>query len=143
MQHVDGPLRECSGHALHATRDPHRWAGCRVWIVALIGERIDGSDHKSAALCREIVGEVLPEDASDLRVAVRVGIRNLAGANLAGANLYGANLAGANLYGANLIRANLDRANLDRANLYGANRLPTDAAIPGWIVMNSILRRSS
>ncbi len=135
---VAGPLEPCSPRALHATLEPHRWKGCRVWVVALVGDREDCPDNKSAALRREIIGEVLPADVICHSIAARMNLSgadlswaNLSGANLSRAdlswaNLYGAdlswaNLSGANLYGANLSLANLYRANLYRANLYEAN----------------------
>ncbi len=116
-----GNLSICS-YGFHATKEPHRWAGKRVWIVALLGERQEQGD-KAAALKREIVGEILPEDCMDQSVAARMNLARayLAGANLAGANLAGANLAGANLEGANLEGANLEGANLAGAYLAGAN----------------------
>jgi len=128
--------RSC-GTNLHASLVPHRWAGARVWIVALLGPRYSEGESKSWACKREVIGEILPEEASfDLRVGVRLGLKNLRsadlrsanlygadlyGANLGGANLYGANLRSADLYGANLRSADLGGANLYGANLYGAN----------------------
>jgi hypothetical protein len=130
IQRVKGPLEPCSGRALHATLAPHRWAGVRVWLVAM-WDAIEVNEMKLAALKRMIVAEVMPEDAPDPSVGVRVGrldLRgaNLRGANLGGADLRGANLRGANLYGADLCGANLygadlGSANLGGANLYGAN----------------------
>ena len=111
VQEVAGPLRACSEHALHATLEPHRWAGCRVWVVGLVGEVVEGAD-RLACLRREIVGEVLPECALDPSVGVRVGRRDLAGANLSGANLSWANLSGADLSGAYLSESRLAGANL-------------------------------
>ena len=46
----------CSLHALHATTDPPRWQGDRVWIVALFGE-VQRAGDKLGALHREILGE--------------------------------------------------------------------------------------
>jgi uncharacterized protein YjbI with pentapeptide repeats len=66
--------------------------------VALLGDRQEQGD-KSAALKREIIGEILPEDCIDQSVAARM---NLGGAYLRGAYLGGANLGGANLGGAYL-----------------------------------------
>ena len=121
VQTIKGPLALCGPKALHATREPHRWRGSRVWVVALLGERVDDTD-KSGALKREFLGEVLPEDCIDQSVAARMGLyANLNGANLRSASLRGANLYGASLYGANMDCANLRGANMDCANLYGAN----------------------
>jgi hypothetical protein len=124
-------LEICTKNALHGTFSPHKWAGVRVWVVALFGE-IQREDDKVASLHREIIGEVMPEHCIDPSVGVRLGRKdnlsganlsraNLSGANLSGANLSGANLSGANLFGANLFGANLSRANLSRADLSGAN----------------------
>ena len=120
VQEVEGPLRPCTGNALHATLTPHRWRGVRVWIVALVGKVADQGD-KVCALRREVIGEVMPEECTDPSVGVRIGRRDLRGADLRGADLYGANLYGADLYGANLYGANLRGANLYGADLRGAN----------------------
>lgn len=161
-QTVDGPLKPCTAHALHATREPHRWTGCRVWIVALLGERDDGADHKSASLRREIIGEVALEDANDPSVGVRVGrmdlrsanlrdarlrdanlrSANLSGANLSCARLSDANLRDANLSGAYLRSANLSDADLGGANLRDADRSAMDPPIPGWDLVAGRLRRA-
>ena len=106
----------CEAGTLHATHQPHRWAGVRVWIVAcreIVGEQSD----KLGCREREIIGEVLPEEAIEASVACRLGG---ARANLSRANLSGANLSRADLYGANLSGANLSRADLSGADLYGA-----------------------
>ena len=96
VQEVEGPLRICTSHALHATTEPHRWAGVRVWVVGLVGEvASEEGGRKVAALRREIVGEILPECAFSASVGVRIGRRDLYGADLRGANLYGANLTSA------------------------------------------------
>ena len=124
-QSVAGAVSPCGPKAVHATFEPHRWAGVRVWIVSMRGGIVQDK-HKLAAAERLIIGEVLPEWAPDASCGVRVGRRDLRGANLRGANLYGADLysadlRGANLYGANLRGANLYGANLRGANLRGAN----------------------
>ena len=120
VQTVKGPLEMCGPHALHATMQPHKWAGSRVWLVALWGE-VQEQGNKFGALKREIICEIFPEDAIDPSVAVRVGVKHLPGANLRGADLRGANLRGADLSGADLSGANLYGANLYGANLYGAD----------------------
>ena len=119
IHNIKGELEICS-NGLHATKVPHQWQGCRIWIVALLGNRID-EKNKSAGIRREIIGEVLPEECLDDRIGVKIGRKDLSGADLGGANLSRANLNGANLSGANLYRAHLNRANLSRANLNGAN----------------------
>ena len=117
----------CEDGTLHATHQPHQWAGVRVWIVAcreIVGEQSD----KLGCREREIIGEVLPEEAIEASVACRLGgaRANLSGANLSRANLSRANLSGANLSGANLYGANLYGANLYVANLYVANLTGAD-----------------
>jgi hypothetical protein len=119
-QEVDGSLHPCTEHALHATDEPHRWCGSRVWVVALVGQVV-ADEQKCCALRREIIGEVLPEHAWGESCGARLGRLDLAGANLAGANLVGANLVSANLVGADLTGANLTRANLTGANLADAH----------------------
>jgi hypothetical protein len=57
MQEVAGPLKLCSGNALHATMHPEKWQGERLWIVALHGE-VQYAEHKMGALKREIICEV-------------------------------------------------------------------------------------
>lgn len=130
IETVTGPLELCGPRALHATLEPHRWKGLRVWVVALHGEIIWDGD-KCGALTREIIGEVMPEHAWDESVGARLGRKDLVRANLWGANLryanlryanlVSANLVSANLWGANLWGANLRCANLESANLVSAN----------------------
>ncbi len=98
VQIVAGPLEPCSARSLHATLEPHRWRGVRVWIVGIFDP--EKSDGKFATLRREIIGEVLPEEATDPRVGVRVGRRDLSNANLSNANPSGADLSNAYLSGA-------------------------------------------
>ena len=119
-----GPVFECGPGAVHATFEPHRWAGSRVWIVSMRGTLVKGAT-KLAAAERLIIGEVLPEWAPDPSCGVRLGRKDLRGANLhdanlRGANLHDANLGGADLRGAYLRGANLRGANLHDADLYGA-----------------------
>jgi len=120
VQAVMGPLRVCTEAALHATLEPHLWAGTRVWVVGLVGE-VQRDGDKFAALHREIVGEVMPEEALSASVGVRIGRKDLDGANLTSANLDGADLRRASLDGASLAGASIDGASLDGANLAGAN----------------------
>jgi hypothetical protein len=58
VQTESGPLVICRPGALHATLQPEKWRGERLWIVALYGEVL-WQDDKCAALKREILGEVL------------------------------------------------------------------------------------
>ena len=57
MQEVAGPLEVASSRALHATLDPQKWKGERLWIVALYGDVVQGED-KMGALKREILAEL-------------------------------------------------------------------------------------
>ena len=57
VEKIDGPLEICTQHALHATMNPDKWKGERVWVVALFGE-VQQLNDKYGALIREIVGEV-------------------------------------------------------------------------------------
>jgi len=125
IQEISGPLEICTSKALHATTFPHKWKGCRVWIVALFGE-VQKEGDKLGALKREILGEILPNECLDDSIGVRIGRKDLSGADLSGADLSGAHLRGAYLNGANLSKADLSGANLrvadlSRANLSGAD----------------------
>ena len=57
IQEIKGPLRLCGSGALHATLQPEKWKGDRVWLVALHGEVLH-RDDKCGALKREIICEV-------------------------------------------------------------------------------------
>jgi hypothetical protein len=54
---VNGPLEICTKKALHATMNPSKWKGERLWIVALHGD-FQQQEDKFAALEREIIAEV-------------------------------------------------------------------------------------
>ena len=125
VQKVNGPLKECSKNALHATLEPHKWAGNRVWVVAFLGE-VKHLDSKIAGLHREIIGEVMPEEALSPSVGVKLGRKDLNSANLSYANLSSANLSYANLSYANLSSADLISADLRSANLSYANLSSAD-----------------
>src|ERR1051325_9101794 len=56
-QTTQGPLSLCHKGTLHATLEPERWKGERLWIVALEGEVV-GDAEKMGALTREILCEV-------------------------------------------------------------------------------------
>ena len=56
VERLSGPLVMCGPGALHATLEPEKWQGKRVWIVALYGE-VCTKDDKLWALHREILGE--------------------------------------------------------------------------------------
>ena len=138
-QTLTGDLEICTANALHGTREPHRWAGCRVWIVALHGKREEHSD-KAGALRREVIGEVTPLDCIDPRIAVKIGDKldcldgaSLVGARLDRASLVGARLDGASLVGASLVGARLDRASLVGASLVGASLVGASVGDDGII----------
>jgi hypothetical protein len=57
IEEIAGPLQLCSRKALHATLDPQKWRGERLWVVALYGE-IQSEEDKLGALKREILFEV-------------------------------------------------------------------------------------
>jgi hypothetical protein len=141
VQEIAGPLALCGPRALHATKEPHRWRGARVWIVALHGE-VQWQGDKCGALKREVLGEVLPEESwVSPSAAVRIGGANLSRAYLRGAYLIGADLYGANLYGANLVGAYLSSADLIGADLRGADLRGayrgSSLLIPGWRTLDS------
>jgi hypothetical protein len=58
VQIINGPLKICTKQALHATLDPSKWEGDRLWLVALFGETQSRED-KLGALKREILAEVI------------------------------------------------------------------------------------
>ena len=97
----------------HVTDNPHRWHGCRVWLV--IGEGCGGREGDKLVYRRVLpVAEVDPLRCLDARVFARCG-------RLSGADLSGANLSRADLRGADLSRADLRGANLSGADLRGAD----------------------
>ena len=55
---TEGPLALCNSGTLHATVNPDKWRGDRLWVVALFGE-VKQDEDKLGALEREIIGEVL------------------------------------------------------------------------------------
>ena len=56
VQETDGPLEICC-RGFHATVDPGKWKGERLWLVELHGE-IQHQEDKFAALKRRIVAEI-------------------------------------------------------------------------------------
>jgi hypothetical protein len=52
-----GPLKLCSVGTLHATMNPDKWKGERLWVVALFGN-VKRENDKFGALEREILGEI-------------------------------------------------------------------------------------
>ena len=117
----------------HTTSEPHRWAGCRVWLVEGREPGTRSGDKRVWGQVRPL-GEVDPVRCLDRSVLVRCRA-NLSGANLSRASLSGASLVGANLSRANLIGANLGGANLSGADLSGAYR-PTSPPT-GWAAGDS------
>jgi len=57
IQKIEGPLRICTSKALHATYNPSKWHGERIWLVALKGEIVEEED-KLGGLEREILAEL-------------------------------------------------------------------------------------
>ena len=106
----DGLIMLCQDGTLHATRFPHMWKGCRVWMVALFFP-FNVYVEKTGSRKREIIGEILPEETISASVGIRIGIKDLPDADLWGAYLGGANLQGANLWGVDLVGANLKDTN--------------------------------
>ena len=60
VEEEKGPLIPCRKGALHATMQPEKWKGERLWVVALYPpvEKVD--DDKFASLKREIIAEIVP-----------------------------------------------------------------------------------
>jgi hypothetical protein len=127
VQKYECPLGLCQPGVFHATLEPHKWNGSRVWIVALYGKvECEANTYKLGALKREFIGEVLAHEAMDPRIGIKLGRKDLAGADLRYANLYKVNLSEASLYmadfsGAYLYMANLSEASLNKASLYRAD----------------------
>ena len=134
VQVVKGPLELCTENALHGTFEPHKWAGCRVWLCGFIGP-IDSKENKIGSLHREIIGEIMPEEALTPSIGIKVGRKdlrssdlnhanltyaNLSNADLSHSDLSNASLVSADLYCANLSNADLRRTNLSNADLRGA-----------------------
>ena len=139
VHEVTGPLQICK-NALHATFEPHRWLGSRVWIVAL-SRFVMHTTTKLGALRREVIGEILPEDCVSASVGARFGLRDLRGANLECVNLSGACLIEADFSGARCAKSTLTRANLARANLSGADF--TGANLIGACLIGACLIRTN
>ena len=60
IEEIRGPLRICTAGGLHATMNPEKWRGERIWVVALYGET-QWQDDKCASLKREILGEIVED----------------------------------------------------------------------------------
>lgn len=122
IHEVNGPLELCTPRALHATMQPHRWFGTRVWVVAML-RKIIGDDNRLGSLRREVIGEILLEECISPQVLIRLKINfsgaDFSGVYLSGAKLYKVNFSGANLSGANFFGADLSGVNLSEANLFG------------------------
>ena len=118
IEEIPGPLAICTKKALHGTHLPHKWMGCRVWMIALHGE-VQTDGDKFGSLKREFLGEILPEEALNPSVGVRLGRKDLSGANLSWSDLSGSNLS--------------------EANLSRCSRYSDDPIIPGWKCQNGIL----
>ncbi len=57
VHELTGSLKICTSRGLHATMDPDKWEGERLWVVALFGE-VQWQEDKCAALKREILAEI-------------------------------------------------------------------------------------
>ena len=57
VEKIRGPLKICTPNALHATLDPPKYEGERLWLVDMRGE-LQFSDDKIGALERKIIGEL-------------------------------------------------------------------------------------
>ena len=57
VEKIRGPLEICTSHALHATIEPPKHRGERLWLVAMKGE-LQFQDDKVGALEREILAEL-------------------------------------------------------------------------------------
>jgi hypothetical protein len=64
IEKIEGPLEICTRRALHATTDPPKHKGERLWLVAMRGE-LQFSDDKVGALEREIICELKPPDRKE------------------------------------------------------------------------------
>jgi hypothetical protein len=58
IEEMKGPLHPCKPGALHATLNPAKWKGERLWIVALYPPVVHVDEDKCASLKREILAEV-------------------------------------------------------------------------------------
>ena len=58
VEEISGPLKPCSKNALHATLNPSKWKGERLWIVALYPPVEIVDQDKMASLKREILAEL-------------------------------------------------------------------------------------
>ena len=59
VEEIAGPLKLCGPGALHATLNPRKWKGKRLWVVALYPP-IAYEQDKMGSLKREIIAEVKP-----------------------------------------------------------------------------------
>ena len=57
VEEIRGPLEICTHRALHATLDPAKWQGDRLWVVAMHGE-LQQQEDKIGALKRTFIAEV-------------------------------------------------------------------------------------
>lgn len=58
IEEEKGPLVPCQKGALHATLDPNKWRGERIWVVAMYPPLEHVDSDKIASLKREILAEV-------------------------------------------------------------------------------------
>ena len=57
VEQTQGPLILCENGTLHATINPSKWKGDRLWLVEIIGDYIQDAD-KIGCLQRRIVKEI-------------------------------------------------------------------------------------
>jgi hypothetical protein len=60
IEEEKGPLVACQAGALHATMNPSKWKGERLWVVALYPPIETVDEDKFASLKREIIAEIVP-----------------------------------------------------------------------------------
>ena len=58
LEELPGPLEPCTRNALHATLQPAKFKGDRLWIVAMYPPVVRVDNEKMASLKREILAEV-------------------------------------------------------------------------------------
>jgi len=105
----------------HVTSQPHRWRGCRVFMVEGIGQQGDQEEDKTVFEQIRILAEVDPEKCLMASIRARCGRKDLQNADLRNADLRFADLRFADLRNADLRWSDLRRANLRFADLRNAD----------------------
>jgi hypothetical protein len=57
VQKIQGPLVLCGSRALHATFNPQKWGGKRIWLVAMHHPILE-DENKIGSLHRTILADV-------------------------------------------------------------------------------------